>query len=80
MAGVEDEHIPDPGPYTPDSPNLDLDPMQYLNPNVLLDGLGLSSGSAPDCNVFYCAGTNPITGPVDNLLAILGAVVALPTE
>jgi CubicO group peptidase (beta-lactamase class C family) len=80
MAGVEDEHIPDPGPYTPDSPNLDLDPMQYLNPNVLLDGLGLSSGSRPDCNVFYCAGTNPITGPVDNLLAILGAVVVLPTE
>lgn len=77
MHGVEDQRVPDPGPYQADSPNLNLDPMQYLNPNVLLDGLGLNAGAPPDCNVFYCAGTNPTTGPIDNLNAILGALTGV---
>jgi CubicO group peptidase (beta-lactamase class C family) len=75
MQGVEDKHIPDPGPYQPDSPNLDFDPNQFISPNVLLDGLGLSAGSPPDCNILYCAGTNPLAGPTDNLNAILGAAL-----
>jgi hypothetical protein len=75
MRGVEDQHISDLGPYKPDSPNLDFDPLQFVNPNVLLDGLGLSAGSSPDCNILYCAGTNPTTGPVDNLEAIVGAAL-----
>jgi hypothetical protein len=73
MRGVEDEHIADPGPYQADAPNLDFDPTQYADPNVLLDGLGLSPGSSPDCNVLYCAGTNPTLGPTDNLEAIVNA-------
>jgi CubicO group peptidase (beta-lactamase class C family) len=78
MHGVLDQHIADPGPYKADSPNLNVDPMQYLNPNVLLDGLGLNAGAPPDCNVVYCAGTNPTTGPIDNLEAILGAITPSP--
>jgi CubicO group peptidase (beta-lactamase class C family) len=70
MAGVEDQHIPDPGPYQADPPNLDFDPTQFIDPNVLLDGLGLSPGSPSDCNLIYCADTTP-SGPVDNLKAIV---------
>jgi hypothetical protein len=78
MHGVEDQHIADPGPYKADSPNLNLDPVQYLNPNVLLDGLGLNAGASPDCNILY--GTNPTTGPTENLDAIVGAVAGALTH
>jgi hypothetical protein len=47
---------------------------------VLLDGLGLNTSAPPDCNVLYCAGTNPTTGPIDNLKAILGAVTGALTH
>lgn len=87
MAGVEDEPQPDPGPYVPDAPNLNFDVFQFLDPAILLGGLGLGPYAPPGCNVFFCEGDDLTAGPsrvvpdlVNAVLGVLGrkAAPALP--
>lgn len=58
MSAVEDVDVPDPGPYGGDPISLDVDPRNYLDPEVLLRGLVTN----PDCNVLVCGGRVPLDG------------------
>jgi CubicO group peptidase (beta-lactamase class C family) len=62
MRGVEDQHIPDPGPYTSPPEDFDLNPDNFINPSVLLTDLVTN----PNCNVLFCDGTVPTRGLVEN--------------
>ncbi|KAJ5618768.1 beta-lactamase/transpeptidase-like protein [Penicillium lagena] len=68
MRAVQDPKVPDAGPYTAPPLSLDINPMNYLNPLVLLDDLV----SNPECNILFCNGGIPTQGLLDNLEAILG--------
>ncbi|HWB67445.1 MAG TPA: serine hydrolase [Mycobacteriales bacterium] len=61
MSGVEDVTVPDPGPYRGDPIDLDINPLNYLDPRVLLRDLV----SSPSCNVLFCDGTIPTKGVID---------------
>ena len=50
MRGVRDMHVPDPGPYKTPPLDLDVNPINYLNPAVLLTDLAPN----PRCNVLFC--------------------------
>lgn len=63
MRGVRDQDVPDPGPYTPDQPSANLDPLNYLDPRVLGNGLGVGPYAPPGCNVLYCPPSDLTTGP-----------------
>ncbi|MBN9738388.1 MULTISPECIES: serine hydrolase [unclassified Pseudonocardia] len=54
MRGVEDQDVPDPGPYRPDTPSTDLSPDNYLDPAVLGNGLGVGPYAPPGCSVVAC--------------------------
>ncbi|HEX3839406.1 MAG TPA: serine hydrolase [Acidimicrobiales bacterium] len=66
MAGVEDRHVPDPGPYVSPPEDFDINPINYLDPSVLLTDLVTN----PSCNVLFCDGTIPTTGLVQNGQAV----------
>ncbi|KAJ6096524.1 beta-lactamase/transpeptidase-like protein [Penicillium sp. IBT 16267x] len=68
MRAVSNPKVPDTGPYESPPLSLDANPLNYLNPEVLLDDL-LSN---PDCNILICNGGIPTEGLFDNLEAILG--------
>jgi CubicO group peptidase (beta-lactamase class C family) len=55
MQAVEDVYIHDPGPYSGDPIDLDINPLNYLDPRVLVRDLDAN----PDCNVLVCDGTVP---------------------
>ena len=50
MAGVKDQKIPDPGPFKTPPLDLDVNPLNYLSPFVLLTDLFPSA----KCNVLGC--------------------------
>lgn len=50
MAGVKDQDIPDPGPFTPPPLDLDVNPLNYINPLVLATDLFPNA----KCNVILC--------------------------
>ena len=56
-----DVALPDIGPYVP-SFNLDVDPLQFANPAILLGTFGIGPNAPPDCTVFAC-GTTPLRAP-----------------
>jgi CubicO group peptidase (beta-lactamase class C family) len=58
MKAVEDVHVHDPGPYHGDPINLDVNPVNYLDPQVLVRDVD----SNPSCNVLVCDGTVPSQG------------------
>jgi hypothetical protein len=66
MGGVEDKHIPDPGPYVAPPEDFDINPTNYIDPTVLLTDLVTN----PSCNVLFCDGTLPTTGFVQNGQAV----------
>ncbi len=68
MAAVEDVHVPDPGPYTGDPLDLDANPMDYINPGVLMTDLVTN----PSCNIVFCDGSIPTAGLVENLRSLPG--------
>jgi hypothetical protein len=68
MHGVQDEDVPDPGPFPGDPIDLDVNPVNYLSPLVLLRDLFPS----PTCNVFVCDGTSPSQGLVDAIRELPG--------
>jgi hypothetical protein len=61
MSGVRDVHVPDPGPYPGDPIDLDVNPLNFLDPTVLLHDLLAS----PECNVVFCDSTVPTQGLLD---------------
>jgi hypothetical protein len=68
MKGVEDVHVHDPGPYPGDPIDMDVNPMNYLAPQVLLHDLV----SSPTCNIVVCDGTVPTQGLLDDLHELPG--------
>lgn len=54
MRGVQDQHIADPGPFTTPPLDLDVNPLNYLSPAVLLRDLAPNA----HCNVLICR-SNP---------------------
>ncbi|KAK2599051.1 hypothetical protein QQS21_005518 [Conoideocrella luteorostrata] len=66
MRGVQDQNIPDAGPYKSPPFSLNVNPLNYLNPVVLLHDLI----SSPECNILVCNGGIPTKGFLDNLEAI----------
>lgn len=61
MSGVRDVKVADPGPYPGDPIDLDINPLNYLDPRVLVRDLDAN----PSCNVLFCDGTVPTKGLVD---------------
>ena len=68
MASVEDVDVPDAGPYPGDPITLDVNPMNYADPSVLLSDLVTN----PHCNVVFCDGTIPTKGLAQNVQALPG--------
>ena len=62
MSGVEDQHVPDPGPYTAPPEDYDVNLNNFISPNVLLTDLVTN----PYCNVLFCSGTIPTKGLLEN--------------
>jgi hypothetical protein len=58
MKAVEDVHVHDPGPYSGDPIDFDVNPLNYLDPQVLARDVD----SSPNCNVLVCDGTVPSQG------------------
>ena len=77
MRGVRDKAVKDPGPYPDDGPNLDLDPMNYADPTVLLGGLGVGPYAPANCNVLFCSGDDLTTGPAKELPDVIRAIRGL---
>lgn len=50
MRGVRDKDIPDPGPYRAPPLDLDVNPLNYADPRVLLTDLAPN----PHCNLLVC--------------------------
>jgi CubicO group peptidase (beta-lactamase class C family) len=70
MKSVEGIDYHDPGPYAGDPIDLDIDPLNYLDPRVLLRDIDAN----PRCNVLVCDGTVPTKGLID---AVRGAPALL---
>ncbi|MBO0768143.1 MAG: serine hydrolase [Solirubrobacterales bacterium] len=68
MSGVEDVHVPDPGPYPGDPIDFDVNPLNYLDPAELTSDLVTN----PNCNVLFCDGSVPTTGLIQNVQAAPG--------
>ncbi|HEX3794526.1 MAG TPA: serine hydrolase [Acidimicrobiales bacterium] len=67
MSGVQDQHVPDPGPYTAPPEDLDLNLNNFISPAVLLTDLVTN----PHCNVLFCDGTIPTQGLAANGRAVV---------
>lgn len=63
MRGVQDNHIPDPGPYRPDPVTLNADPNNYLDPFVLAGGAGFGPYAPKNCTVVACPDSSRTAGP-----------------
>ncbi|MGN6473499.1 MAG: serine hydrolase domain-containing protein [Mycobacteriales bacterium] len=61
MKALKDIHYRDPGPYAGDSVDLNANPLNYLDPRVVLRDIDAN----PTCNVVVCDGTVPTKGLVD---------------
>lgn len=55
MRGVQDQAIPDPGPYTGNGP-VALDLQYFVDPNTILGSLALGPQAPEGCNVLGCDG------------------------
>jgi hypothetical protein len=66
MRGVEDVAVPDPGPFKDDPLDLDIDPLNYISPAVLLNDLV----SSPECNIIFCNNEIPVAGLFENVQKI----------
>jgi CubicO group peptidase (beta-lactamase class C family) len=70
MKALRDVRVPDPGPYPGDPVDLDVNPVNYADPAVLLRDID----SSPQCNVVFCDGTVPTAGLAENVRALPGLV------
>ncbi|RMZ76825.1 hypothetical protein DV738_g4736, partial [Chaetothyriales sp. CBS 135597] len=73
MRAVKDVSIPDPGPWQVDPLELDINPWNYANPEVLLNDIA----GNPECNIVFCNGAVPVEGLVENLRAIAETILGL---
>lgn len=62
VAAFRSPRLPDPGPYLP-AMNLNLDPMQFADPNITLGALGIGPDAPGDCTVLSC-GNTPLRAPL----------------
>ncbi|GAA3576846.1 hypothetical protein GCM10022222_71930 [Amycolatopsis ultiminotia] len=62
LRGVQDRHLPDPGPFVSPPQDFDINPANYADPRVLLRDI------APNrqCNLLVCGGTIPAKGLAQN--------------
>lgn len=72
MQGVQDQDVPDPGPYTSPPSEYTHDPFNYADPEVLLRDLAAN----PDCTVLVCNGTVPTSGLAENGEAVTRALLS----
>ncbi|HVT64928.1 MAG TPA: serine hydrolase [Mycobacteriales bacterium] len=63
MKSVKDVHYRDPGPYAGGGIDLDLNPLNFIDPRVLARDIAAS----PSCNIIVCDGTVPTKGLIDEL-------------
>jgi CubicO group peptidase (beta-lactamase class C family) len=61
MKAVEDVRYRDPGPYSGTGIDMDLNPLNFLDPRVLLRDINAN----PRCNVIVCDVTVPTKGMID---------------
>lgn len=73
MRGVEDVQVPDPGQFEDDPLDLDINPLNYISPAVLLNDLV----SSPRCNIIFCDDQIPVIGVIENLQEIANASLGL---
>lgn len=73
MGGVEDVQVPDPGPFQDDPLDLDINPLNYISPAVLLNDLV----SSPECNIILCNDEIPAIGVIENLQEIANVGLGL---
>lgn len=73
MRGVEDVKVPDPGPFKDDPLDLDINPLNYISPAVLLNDLI----SSPECNIIVCNNGIPLIGVIENLQEIASVGLGL---
>ncbi|WP_107653745.1 serine hydrolase domain-containing protein [Nocardia suismassiliense] len=52
FAAFHQRPLPDPGPFV--EPQVELDPRQFVDPNILLAVFGIGPDTYPGCNVFSC--------------------------
>ncbi len=78
LKGVDGYRYRDPGPYGDDGPNWNFDLNQFMDPKILLGGLGFGPDAPPDCTVLACGGADLSAGARQELEDIvnflLGAV------
>jgi len=72
LKAVRDADVPDPGPFRGDPLQLDVNPMNFLSPKVLLN----STLGSPTCNVLVCDRTVPTRGLIRNVQALPGLLAA----
>lgn len=73
MHGVKDVQIPDSGHFEDDPLDLDINPLNYISPAVLLNDLV----SSPECNIVFCNDEIPVTGVIENLQEIANVSLGL---
>lgn len=61
MKAVEGVDYRDPGPYRGGGLDLDINPLNYLDPRVVMRDMAAN----PKCNVVVCEGTVPTKGLID---------------
>lgn len=75
LRGVDGYDYHDPGPYRADSPNWDFDVNQFMDPKILLGGLGFGPYAPPDCTVLACGGADLSAGPRQELEDIVNVLL-----
>ncbi|HVU61583.1 MAG TPA: serine hydrolase [Mycobacteriales bacterium] len=68
MKSMQDIRYRDPGPYPGGKLDLDLNPLNFLDPRVVARDLVTN----PDCNVLVCDGSVPTKGLIDAVRAAPG--------
>lgn len=66
MRAVENHKVPHKGFLKTDPLDLDVNPMDYVAPQVLLKDID----SNPDCNILICRGGIPLAGTLEDVQEI----------
>lgn len=80
MRGVRDQDVPDPGPAALDLILPDLNPLAYLDPAVLGNGLGAGPYAPPGCTLFACPPDDLTAGPRGTVPDVAGADATAPAN
>jgi hypothetical protein len=75
LEGVDGYDYRDPGPYRSDPPNWNFDFNQFMDPKILLGGLGFGPYAPPDCTVLACGSADLSAGPRQELEDLVGVLL-----